>query len=157
MLGKLSDDQIERLLKKQVVGRLGCHTDGETYIVPINYIYKDNAVYSHSSLGKKIEMMRKNERVCFEVDEIQTIFRWQSIIAWGAYEEITDETERQKAMLLIKHTLMPFATDPAAHPSHGISDVENEIETNIELIFYRINLEIKTGRFEDGRIAAKTS
>lgn len=155
MLGKLSNEGIELLLKKQVIGRLGCHADGETYVVPVNYVYNGNAIYSHSSFGKKIEMMRKNPKVCFEVDDIQTIFRWQSIIAWGHYEEITGEAEKHRAMQLLIHTFMPLTTDPAGHPSHGISDNESEIDTKIDLIVYRINLDTKTGRFEGGSIAMK--
>ena len=154
MLGKLNDEAVELLLTKQVVGRLGCHANGETYVVPVNYVYKANAVYAHSSYGKKIEMMRKTPQVCFEVDDIRTIFSWQSIIAWGRYEELTGEAERQQAMQLIRHTLMPLTTDAAGHPSHGISDNEHEIDTKIDLIVYRINLTTKTGRFEDGNMAS---
>jgi len=95
MLGELNEAQIEDLLKQQVIGRLACHADGKIYIVPINYVYDGTNIYSHSAGGKKIAMMRKNPEVCFEVDEIQSVFKWKSAIIWGRFEEITDIDEKQ--------------------------------------------------------------
>jgi len=36
MLGALNEDQIETLLRELPVGRIGCHADGITYVVPVN-------------------------------------------------------------------------------------------------------------------------
>jgi nitroimidazol reductase NimA-like FMN-containing flavoprotein (pyridoxamine 5'-phosphate oxidase superfamily) len=148
MLGELSEIQIENLLKRQVTGRIACHADGTTYIVPVNYIYNGSYIYGHSAFGKKIEMMRKNPEVCFEVDEIKSIFNWQSVVAWGHFEEITDMDEKQQAMQGLIHRIMPLVDRPTSHPSHGITDNENDIGTKIELIVYKITLGKKTGRFE---------
>jgi len=148
MLGELDELQTDALLKQQVTGRIACHANGVTYIVPVNYVYDGNCIYGHSSNGKKIEMMRKNPEVCFEVDEIKTIFRWQSAIAWGKFEEVTDMPERQRIMQALIHRIMPFSESPDNHPSHGIAENENYIGTDIELIVYKIVLTKKTGRFE---------
>jgi nitroimidazol reductase NimA-like FMN-containing flavoprotein (pyridoxamine 5'-phosphate oxidase superfamily) len=59
MLGELSKEQIEKLLKELPVGRIGCHSDGITYIVPVNYVYDGTNLYAHSAKGMKIDMMRK--------------------------------------------------------------------------------------------------
>ena len=40
--------------------------------------------------GKKIEMMRKNPEVCFQVDAIADLLNWESVICWGKFEEIVD-------------------------------------------------------------------
>ena len=48
MLGELNKKEILDLVENQVIGRLGCYADGETYIVPINYVYRNNAIYLHS-------------------------------------------------------------------------------------------------------------
>ena len=74
MLGQLTEKQVEEMLSEQITGRLGCHHRGETYIVPVNYVYKNEFVYAHSGPGKKVDMMRKNPKVCFEVEEIESIF-----------------------------------------------------------------------------------
>ena len=78
MLGDLNKKELIDLLESQVFGRLGCSVNDETYIVPINYVYRNNAIYAHSGNGKKIEMMRTNPKVCFQVDEILDTFRWKS-------------------------------------------------------------------------------
>jgi nitroimidazol reductase NimA-like FMN-containing flavoprotein (pyridoxamine 5'-phosphate oxidase superfamily) len=149
MLGQLNELQIDALLKQQVTGRIGCHANGVTYIVPVNYVYDGVSIYGHSSIGKKIEMMRKNPEVCFEVDEIQTIFRWQSVIAWGRFEEVIDIVERQRIMQGLIHRIMPLSESPDNHPSHGIAENDSDIGAGIELIVYKIALTKKTGRFEN--------
>jgi nitroimidazol reductase NimA-like FMN-containing flavoprotein (pyridoxamine 5'-phosphate oxidase superfamily) len=150
MLGNLSEEEIENLLKRQVIGRIACHTEGNIYIVPTNYIYDGTSIISHATQGKKIEMMRINPEVCFEVEDIQSVFRWQTVIAWGRFEEITDPKERGRAMQGLIHKIMPLVRDPAQHPFHAITVNEYDIETKIELIFYKIVLKNKTGRFESG-------
>lgn len=148
MLGELNEKQIESVLRHQIIGRLGCHYDDETYLVPLNYVYKDGYVYAHSGPGKKIDMMRKNPKVCFEVEELDSIFQWKCVIAWGTFEEITDEAEKQITRQLLTHRLMPFVSQPNDHPWHGITSAESDIDTAIEPIAYRIKLSKITGRFE---------
>jgi nitroimidazol reductase NimA-like FMN-containing flavoprotein (pyridoxamine 5'-phosphate oxidase superfamily) len=148
MLGVLSENEIEDVLEQQAIGRIGCHADGITYVVPINYVYKDGYVYGHSAEGKKIDMLRSNPQVCFQVDDIESITQWKSVITWGVYEEITDGKEMQKAMQEIIRHIMPRITDNNAHPSHGITESESDIGTSVDLILYKILLNKKTGRFE---------
>jgi nitroimidazol reductase NimA-like FMN-containing flavoprotein (pyridoxamine 5'-phosphate oxidase superfamily) len=148
MLGELSEDQIEDLLKSQAIGRIGCHTDGIIYIVPINYVYDGTFVYGHSSKGQKIDMMRKNPEVCFQVDEIKNINNWQSVIAWGKFEEVADLHEKQQVMQKLIDHIAPLITSETGHPSHGITESESDIGNGVELILYKIALNKKTGRFE---------
>ena len=148
MLRKLNDAQIEHLLKSQLIGRIGCHSDGVTYIVPVNYIYDGFNIYCHSAKGMKIEMMRKNPEVCFEVDDIKTITNWQSVIAWGRFEEIIDMTEKQDILQKLSDRLMPNMVDDSIPPSHGFVDEEGDVGLEVELILYKIILNRKTGRFE---------
>jgi uncharacterized protein len=148
MLGELSETQIENLLKQQVIGRIACQENGVPYIVPINYFYDGTHIFCHSSMGKKIEIMRKHPFVCFEVDDITSVFKWQSVIAVGKFEEITDMDEKEQAMQGLIHRIMPFADNPKDHPSHAIAENEDDIATRVELILFRISLIKKTGRFE---------
>ncbi len=148
MLGKLEQPEIEALLSRQVTGRLGCYARGTTYIVPINYVYKNGVIYAHSGPGKKIEMMRKNPKVCFEVDDIKNIFSWKSVIAWGTFEEITDIAEQEQTMQALIHRVMPLVEHATDHPSHGITANEYDIGDKIDLIVYKIRIDKVTGRFE---------
>ncbi|MEJ7679121.1 MAG: pyridoxamine 5'-phosphate oxidase family protein [Segetibacter sp.] len=53
MMGELNYAEIEEVLQDQLVGRIGCYSDGVTYIVPVNYAYNDPYVYIHSLEGKR--------------------------------------------------------------------------------------------------------
>jgi nitroimidazol reductase NimA-like FMN-containing flavoprotein (pyridoxamine 5'-phosphate oxidase superfamily) len=149
MLRELNDHQIETLLKDQLIGRIGCHLAGVTYIVPVNYVYDGIAIYCHSAKGMKIDMMRENPSVCFEVDNIKDITNWQSVIAWGKFEEITEMPENQKVLQKLTDRITPFMIDDSVTREHGFVDNESDIGTAIELIMYKIIVDKKTGRFED--------
>ena len=152
MLGQLNEKQIDTLLTQQVVGRLGCHYNDETYIVPLNYVYRNGMVYAHSGPGKKIDMMRESPNVCFEVEEIENIFQWRCVIAWGVFEEITDEDEKQQVRQLLTHRIMPLVSQPQHHASHGITTNEPDIDTRIDPIVYKIRVKKATGRFEGDKV-----
>ena len=48
---------------------------GEPYIVPVSFGYENRTIYIHSALaGKKISMLKKNSRCCFEVDQCDSIY-----------------------------------------------------------------------------------
>jgi nitroimidazol reductase NimA-like FMN-containing flavoprotein (pyridoxamine 5'-phosphate oxidase superfamily) len=59
----LTREGIDELLREEIVGRIGCHADGETYVVPVIYAYDGEAFYAYSIEGKKIRMMRENPSV----------------------------------------------------------------------------------------------
>ena len=61
--------EIEGIVKKATVCRLGLMDEDEAYIVPVNFGYEKNAIYFHSALkGRKIELIKKKEKVCFEIE-----------------------------------------------------------------------------------------
>ena len=140
--------KLRKLLKSQVFGRIGCHSDGITYVVPVNYFYDGKDIYAHSGEGMKINMMRKNPEVCFEVEAVQNIFNWQSVIVWGRFEELTDIHEKEKVMQKLSDRIMSLTNNKKAHPSHGITDNESDVGTVTQLVLYKIILKKKTGRYE---------
>jgi uncharacterized protein len=60
MLGELTSEQIEHLLHGEVVERIGCHENGKTYVVPVNYAYDGEYHYGHAADGMTLRMMRTN-------------------------------------------------------------------------------------------------
>ncbi|NCD72539.1 pyridoxamine 5'-phosphate oxidase family protein [Mucilaginibacter agri] len=149
MLGELNMEMINELLRTQLIGRLGTYADGVVSIVPVNFSYDGAYIYAHSQRGLKINSMRKNPNVCFEVDKIENLFNWQCVVCWGMFEEITDISESEHAMKKIIQSIEPYLSEAEnAHPSHGIVDVSSEIGTTTEIIIYKIKVTKKTGRFE---------
>lgn len=99
MIRELSPEEVDAFLRSQVVGRIGCHADDLTYVVPVIYAFDGECVYVASVEGQKTRMMRQRPQVCFEADEYEG-GSWRSVIAQGDYEELTgDEAERAIALL----------------------------------------------------------
>lgn len=99
MIGELSRTEVDKLLHEQIVGRIGCHAGGRTYVVPVIYAYDGTCLYVASVDGQKIRMMRENADVCFEVDEYEA-GSWRSAIVQGGYEELAGaDAERAVALL----------------------------------------------------------
>jgi hypothetical protein len=88
MISELSPQQIERVLHEQVIGRIGCHAGGRTYVVPVTYAYDAGTILSHTGEGLKVQMMREAPEVCFEVEDLRHLPRWSSVIIQGRYEEL---------------------------------------------------------------------
>lgn len=90
---ELSAAEIEEFLVAQRIARLGCHADGETYVVPVIYGFDGESVVAVTTEGRKISMLRANPSVCVEVDEYDTDGRgsWRSVIAQGVYEELSGD------------------------------------------------------------------
>ena len=97
MLGRLNDAEATSLLASQRIGRLGCITDAGPYVVPVSYYFSEGSVYSHSLPGLKIDALRKDPRACLQVDVIESELRWQSVLAFGTYEEV-QARERSEVM-----------------------------------------------------------
>ena len=148
MLRELNDIQIENLLKEELIGRIGCHSAETMNVVPVNYVYDGTNIYCHSAKGMKIDMMRENPQVCFEVDKIKDITNWESVIAWGKFEEITDIGEKQQVLQKLVDRITPYIMDDSVTREHGFVDEESDVGTTIELIIYKIVVARKTGRFE---------
>ncbi|MGZ4411778.1 MAG: pyridoxamine 5'-phosphate oxidase family protein [Gaiellaceae bacterium] len=88
-MDELSRVEIDEMLAGELVGRVGCHVDGLTYVVPVIYAYHDESLYVFSEEGQKIRMMRENPSVCFEIDRYERPGEWQSVIVQGRYEELS--------------------------------------------------------------------
>ncbi len=62
-------DDIEKIIKKALCCRIGMIDDDEPYIVPVSFGYERNTLYFHGAFeGRKIGLIRKNNKVCFEID-----------------------------------------------------------------------------------------
>lgn len=74
LLGRLeikSKEKIIQFLNEQDTGRV-CSIDKDGYpqIIPMNFVYAGDAIYMHShTKGEKLENMKKNNKVGFEVDK----------------------------------------------------------------------------------------
>lgn len=103
---------IQELLSSAEICRLAMVDNGEPYIVPLNYGFRDNALYMHSAAaGRKLDILKRNTRVCFEVESDSVIVRheeachWgtrsRSIIGYGRAEILMDYEEKKRGLDII--------------------------------------------------------
>ncbi|MGN6179235.1 MAG: pyridoxamine 5'-phosphate oxidase family protein [Mucilaginibacter sp.] len=148
MLGKLSDRETRQLLESHHIGRIGCCNNNMPYVVPVNYAYENGIIYCHSGDGMKIRLMRNNPNICFQVDNIQDMLNWKSVIALGKFEEITEMVEKETVLQKLIDKISPYLKDSDSHPSHGITAADSDIGNGVELVLYKLVLHEITGRFE---------
>jgi nitroimidazol reductase NimA-like FMN-containing flavoprotein (pyridoxamine 5'-phosphate oxidase superfamily) len=134
MISELGDIESRELLHRQTLGHLGCCEENTPYVIPINYYFDGDHIYVHSLPGRKIRTMRANPRVCLQVDEITDAYNWHSVIAFGSFEELVDQAEREH-MLSAMFRHLPHLTP-----------VESKIRSSIsETIVFRIRIERISG------------
>jgi uncharacterized protein len=150
MIGLLQTPEIEKVLEQQVIGRLACYADGTIYIVPIGYVYDGEYIYARTQKGLKIDLMRKNPQVCFEVDVIENMANWKSVIAWGEFEELTMGALRTDALKKLTARNLPVKSETTQLSSAWPFDAE-EAENSSGVVF-RMKLNKKTGRHETKEI-----
>ena len=89
MIKNLDEKATRKLLKEQKLGHLGCVLDsGEPYVIPVNYLFKEDGIYVHSLPGQKLDALRANGKICLQVEKIGGSCQWQSAIAFGEFQEI---------------------------------------------------------------------
>ena len=113
------ESRILSILDTAKVLRLGLAVDNEPYVVPMNYGYtmEDGrlVLYLHSAVrGKKLDMIRANPRVFFELDCDVTPFEGQvacqygltysSIMGRGTARIVEDAEEKMRAMSILMKT-----------------------------------------------------
>jgi uncharacterized protein len=147
MFGELNTTEIDELIGSQFIGRLGCHADGITYVVPISYGYDGKYIYAHTREGMKISMVRKNPNVCFEVENTKNLSNWRTAICWGTLEELGEGPDREQAMHNLESRVLPILSSETMHlsPLWPFCSCPDEA---VKGIIFRILVTKKTGRFE---------
>ncbi len=105
-------ETIEAILRNALVCRIGLSDGNMPYVVPVCFGYKDGWIYVHSSHeGRKIEIIKRNSNVCFEVDvEVELVraeiackwsMKYKSVIGFGKASIVDDQAEKMTALSLI--------------------------------------------------------
>ena len=100
---------IDDIIRRCQVCHLAMCDDGQPYVLPLNFGYDGSFLFFHGALaGKKIDIIRKNNRVGFEFDILHEVVAANRVCDWGAqYEsvigsgtiEIVEEPEAKKDAL----------------------------------------------------------
>ena len=136
---------IEEILSKSEICRIGMIDEGVPYIVPLNYGYFDNAIYIHSaSDGKKIDILKANNKVCFEIEYATEVIKkdlscdwamkYRSLIGYGTIEIITDFEQKKRGLDIIM-------------AQHGKTDNNGYMEKQVEkIVILKLTIDRVTGK-----------
>jgi nitroimidazol reductase NimA-like FMN-containing flavoprotein (pyridoxamine 5'-phosphate oxidase superfamily) len=102
------------------VGRLGTvGKDGYPRVKPLNFAYHDDKIYFHTAIeGEKIEDIKRDNRVCFEVDlpiafvkstgsPCRAHYLYRSVVIKGRAHIVEDASERLFALTRLMKKYQP--------------------------------------------------
>ena len=112
--------EIDAIIRSSQVCRLGMTDGHEPYIIPLCFGYDGQALYFHSAKeGRKLDILRRNNKVCFEFDILEAIVadeqacrwgaRFQSIMGTGIAHIIESQEEKIRALQLLMQQYSPAA------------------------------------------------
>lgn len=115
-------NEIQDIFAKALVCRVSFSYNDTTYIVPMNfgYVLNDrNELYFHCAReGKKIDYLKKNNYVCFEIDTDHELvigsdacdysMKYRSVIGWGYINIIDDDDQK---IIGLNHILSRYSSD----------------------------------------------
>ncbi len=121
---QLTDKEIQEVLENAQVGRIATHNEnGYPYIVPVHFVMYQEKIYIHGLIaGQKISNLVRNNKICFEVDEIEKIIpdtesvcdtntEFRSVIILGTAKMIEEVVLKEK----ILHTVVQKYTPELTH------------------------------------------
>ena len=136
---------IESILKRAIVCRIALSEDNMPYIVPLNFGYKNNFLYFHSAKeGRKIDMIRKNNTVCFAIDSDTELLKgekpckwsmkYYSVIGFGKAFLVEDlEGKREALDIIMEH-----------YSGRSSCEYPEELVNNVTII--KVQIERMTGK-----------
>jgi uncharacterized protein len=114
-------DEIEKIISRCDVCRIALSDDNIPYIVTMNFGYSggsDKKLFFHSAVdGRKIDMIRKNDFACFEMDTDHDLksgieacdfsMKYSSVVGWGNIFIVNDDEEKKEGL----NSIMSHYTD----------------------------------------------
>ena len=117
---QLSKEKIDSVLKSEQVGRIATQNEnGYPYVVPVHYVVSNGNIYIHGLIkGQKISNLIRNDKVCFEVDEMGAVIpddenpcdtntAFRSIIILGNAQMIDDKIVKEGILRAIVKKYTP--------------------------------------------------
>lgn len=105
---------VEAALRQARICHLGLYDGQWPYVVPVNFGYEDGRLYFHSSAraeGKKLSILRQNDKVCFEVTVSADVVggekpcdwttRYVSVIGYGRARILEGEEQKLRGLRVI--------------------------------------------------------
>lgn len=143
----MTKEECIKLLSENYIGRLGYLSKGRIEIIPITYYYdrEHQSILTYSGPGSKIDAMRKNPQVTFQVDEITTLEKWKSVLLFGKFQELEGTDAKYMLHLFSEGVKETIKIKEKTSPEF-IQEFSSKISGPETPIVYRINIDEITGR-----------
>jgi nitroimidazol reductase NimA-like FMN-containing flavoprotein (pyridoxamine 5'-phosphate oxidase superfamily) len=131
---------IESIIQRATVCRIGLCDRGTPYVVPVSFGYEGHCLYFHSAgEGRKVDVLKKNKRVCFEVDidvelvPAETACKWSvkylSVIGFGEASFVDNLQEKQEALNIIMEHYSACSYEYPEETLAKVAVIKVEIDT----------------------------
>lgn len=139
---RLSEEECYVALRAAGFGRLACVRDQQPYVVPIYFVVGEQCLYSFALPGTKVEWMRANPRICLECDTVGSGDDWVSVVAFGHFQELSDDSEHYREREMAHRLLQrrPMWWQPGAMSLEGHDGSGGYVP-----IFYRLSIASVSG------------
>jgi nitroimidazol reductase NimA-like FMN-containing flavoprotein (pyridoxamine 5'-phosphate oxidase superfamily) len=135
----MSEADCMTFIRSERTGRLACSHDNRPYVVPIHYVCFGSSIVSFSMPGQKLDFMRSNPNVCFEVDSIGSGDTWTCVVIEGVFHEFTSSGDKQNAWDILKQH-----NDWWEVGSQHVGDEHQD--GHREPTFFSVSMDLVTGR-----------
>jgi len=168
LLGRLeikSKEKIKEFLNQEHTGHISSiDKNGYPQIIPMNFVYLDDAIYMHShTKGEKLENIRQNQKVGFEVDRelefLPSYFEdpkdasladtlYISVVIKGIGQIIDDRSEKTRALngLIKKY-----------QPEGGYEPIRPDMQVLDEVAIIKVTPETIRGKYKITRLVHQSS
>jgi nitroimidazol reductase NimA-like FMN-containing flavoprotein (pyridoxamine 5'-phosphate oxidase superfamily) len=130
--------EIDAIILKAQVCRLGMVDEGRPYIVPLNFGYDGSSLYFHCAReGRKIDILRRSPQVCFELEvdhglvpgdlACKYTYDFESVMGEGEAELVNDASSRLAALDII----MSHYAEPPFHYDEKALELTQVIRVRI--------------------------
>jgi uncharacterized protein len=150
MIRDLPEEEMDTVLRDEWYGHLACQQrDGYPYVLPFAFVYRHHCLYTYSFEGTKIDLMRRNPKVCFQTETLIGSDEWKSVIVWGKFEELSGG-ERDEAHSIVFDALWKDASQGIARllPFRDSPEAMEKAMKDDEVVLFRIRIERMAGRHE---------
>ncbi len=146
----LNNEECLKLLSDNYIGRIAFISGGSPEILPITYYYdpESHSILTYSGEGGKIQAMRKNGDVSFQVDDITALNKWKSVLLYGEYEELNRIDAKHLLHVFTEGVKKTIRNKEGLSPQF-IGDFSSKAGMDRAPIVYRINISEIKGRQRD--------
>lgn len=98
-LPRMSKNEIEELIEKQMLCRIAFKGLDYPYIAPFQYVYMNGTLFFHfTNYGKKMKLIGKDDHVCVEIEEFKPdLSEYNFVVLRGRLTTVTDPKEKAEA------------------------------------------------------------